>query len=38
VRLEGGWCGTMAQQVKMLAVKPEELFSFPGTYMVEGEN
>lgn len=28
----------MAQQVKVLAIKPDNLSLFLGTYMVEGEN
>lgn len=30
--------GEMAQQVKGLATKPDDLSSVPGAYMVEGEN
>jgi hypothetical protein len=31
------WAPEMAQQVKVLAAKPEDLSSIPGTHMV-GEN
>jgi hypothetical protein len=28
----------MAQRAKVLATKPDDLSSIPGTYLVEGEN
>lgn len=34
----GTWASRMPQQVRMLAPKPKDLSSIPGTHRVEGED
>lgn len=34
----GTWASRMPQQIRMLAAKPKDLSSVPGTHRVEGED
>lgn len=36
--MEITWASKMAQQVRMLAARPKDLSSIPGTHRIEGED